>query len=211
MSALGSNRRRERALQRPTRRRTTPHPRHRGGLPISHHGTTKPQPRTQRRRRRTQRRILQPQPAHRRQTDRLTHAWIHEHGKNPSATTMIKLRQIATLATRQAKNESPTPFNELQASWRNRARAAGQNPRTVVQHTIHRSGQRPARASDLSPAWIHAAAAVTRAGVAQRRATGNRWNLFAEAERTCADIRCHSPRRDPLFAATHVVFVHFAP
>jgi conjugative relaxase-like TrwC/TraI family protein len=126
------------------------------------------------------------------ETDRLIRAWIHEHGKKPTATTIIKLRQIATLATRQAKNESPTPLNELQASWRNRAQAAGQDPRTVVEHTIHRSGQRPARASDLSPAWIEAAAAVTRANVAQRRATWNRWNLFAEAERTCADIRCHS-------------------
>lgn len=126
------------------------------------------------------------------ETDRLSQAWIQEHGKKPTATTTIKLRQIATLATRQAKNESPTPLNELQAGWRNRARAAGQDPRTVVEQTIYRNRQRPARASDLSPAWVDAAAALTRVGVAQRRATWNRWNLLAEAERICADIRCHS-------------------
>ncbi|MGP9504397.1 ATP-dependent DNA helicase, partial [Specibacter sp. AOP5-B1-6] len=50
--------------------------------------------------------------------------------------------------------------------------------------------------------WITAAAAATRQAVAQRRATWNRWNLLAEAERICAEIRCDSPadRRDMLDA-----------
>ncbi|NVM96193.1 MobF family relaxase [Arthrobacter wenxiniae] len=126
------------------------------------------------------------------ETDRLTQNWTYEHGKKPTATTIIKLRQIATLSTRQAKDESPTPLDELRVSWRDRARAAGQNPGTVVERTIHRSRQRPVRASDLSPAWVDSAAALTRDGVARRRATWNRWNLLAEADRTCADIRCHS-------------------
>ncbi|WP_170133227.1 MobF family relaxase [Arthrobacter livingstonensis] len=126
------------------------------------------------------------------ETDKLTQSWTYGHGRKPTATTIIKLRQIATLSTRKAKDESPTPLDELRVSWRNRACAAGQNPGTVVERTIHRSRQRPVRASDLSPAWVDAAAALTRDGVARRRATWNRWNLFAEAERTCADIRCHS-------------------
>ncbi|NVM96151.1 MobF family relaxase [Arthrobacter wenxiniae] len=138
---------------------------------------------------------------------RLIRAWAQEHGKHPSATTVIKLRQIATLATRQAKSETARPLNELRAGWQNRARDLGQTPKAVLDATIHRSLRRAIRASDVSPEWIDAAATVTRDGVARRRATWNRWNLLAEAERTCADIRCHSPadRRAMVDAVTSAV------
>lgn len=126
------------------------------------------------------------------ETDKLIEDWTQEHGKKPTATTTIKLRQIATLSTRQAKNDTPTPLNALQTNWRTRALAAGQEPRTVVEQSIYRSMQQPARFADLSPGWVDAAATLTRTGVAQRRATWNRWNLLAEAERICAGVRCHS-------------------
>ncbi|MDJ0356328.1 MobF family relaxase [Paenarthrobacter sp. PH39-S1] len=127
------------------------------------------------------------------EADKLSQNWTREHGRQPSATTIIKLRQTATLSTRRPKDESPTPLPALRAGWRQRAEAKGQNPNAVVEGAIHRSIQRPVRATDLSPEWTNAAAVLTREGVAQRRATWNRWNLLAEAERVCADIRCYSP------------------
>lgn len=127
------------------------------------------------------------------ETDRLTQLWTTEHDKRPGATTIIKLRQIATLTTRQPKDESPRPLTELRASWQQRAIATGKTPRAVVENTIDRSMQRPVRSSDVSLEWNDAVATMVRDGVAQRRATWNRWNLLAEAERVCAGIRCESP------------------
>lgn len=127
------------------------------------------------------------------ETDRLVQLSTSEHGRQPSATTVIKLRQIATLSTRQSKDESPRPLAELRTGWQQRARAMGHNPTTIVENTIQRSRQRPVRSSDVSAEWNEAVATMVRDGVAQRRATWNRWNVLAEAERICAGIRCHSP------------------
>lgn len=127
------------------------------------------------------------------ETDRLVQLSTSEHGRRPSATTIIKLRQIATLSTRQPKDESPRPLTELRASWQQRARAKGHNPTTIVENTIQRSRQRPVKSSDVSVEWNAAVAIMVRDGVARRRATWNRWNLLAEAERICANIRCQSP------------------
>jgi len=127
------------------------------------------------------------------ETDRLIRDWQRAHGQTPSATTVIKLRQFATLSTRLAKDETPKPLNELRAGWQSRASDLGQTPKSIVNATIHRSRLRPVRASNLTPEWVEAAGTVTRDGVAQRRSTWNRWNILAEAERTCADIRCDSP------------------
>ncbi|WP_434619734.1 MobF family relaxase [Arthrobacter sp. A5] len=147
------------------------------------------------------------------EAERLSQEWTREHRRQPSATTIIKLRQIATLSTRKPKDESPTPLPALRARWRQRAEAKGQNPSAVVEGAIHRSIQRPVRATDLSPDWINAAALLTREGVAQRRATWNRWNLLAEAERGCADIRCYSPadRRFLIDAVTTAAESHSVP
>jgi hypothetical protein len=40
---------------------------------------------------------------------------------------------------------------------------------------------------------VDAVGSLTRERVATKRATWNRWNLLAEAERVCAEIRCHTP------------------
>ena len=44
-----------------------------------------------------------------------------------------------------------------------------------------------------APDWIAAVGLVTRQRVAAKRSTWNRWNLIAEGERVCAEIRCASP------------------
>ena len=134
--------------------------------------------------------------------DRLVEAWRLEHGREPSPTMVIRLRQQATLSTRQAKGKDPRPLSDLADGWRSRAQRLGFDPDQVVRQTINHSHERPITAADLTGLWITAAAAATRQAVAQRRATWNRWNLLAEAERICAEIRCDSPadRRDMLDA-----------
>ncbi|WP_425864742.1 MobF family relaxase [Arthrobacter sp. TWP1-1] len=136
--------------------------------------------------------------------DRLINIWTQEHGREPSTTVIVKLRQQATLSTRQSKDKDPLPLNDLATGWQSRAQRLGFEPAQVIRHIIDRSHERPVTAADLTEPWITAAAAAARQAVAHRRATWNRWNLLAEAERICAEIRCASPadRRHMIDAVT---------
>ncbi|GAA3278663.1 MobF family relaxase [Paenarthrobacter aurescens] len=127
------------------------------------------------------------------ETDRLVNQWITEHGARPTATTIVRLRQQATLSTRTPKNVEPSPLRTLSAQWRARAMAQGFDPESVVASTIRRSRSRPFHVGDFAPDWIDAVGLVTRRRVAAKRSTWNRWNLIAEGERVCAEIRCASP------------------
>ncbi|WAH97776.1 MobF family relaxase [Arthrobacter sp. MMS18-M83] len=127
------------------------------------------------------------------ETDRLVAEWTTIHGTPPTATTTIKLRQQATLSTRTPKPDAIAPLHELSAQWRARAAAKGFEPRFVLANTIRRSRTNPFRSSDFTAEWVDAVASLTREQVAAKRATWNRWNLLAEAERVCVAIRCHTP------------------
>ena len=118
--------------------------------------------------------------------------WVTEHGHPPTAATIIKLRQQATLATRVPKAELPTPLHELSGQWRERAIAKGFQPADVLAATINRSRISPFSFTDFTSDWIGAVATLARERVAGKRSTWNRWNLLAEAERVCAQIRCRS-------------------
>ena len=136
------------------------------------------------------------------ETDRLVAEWATIHGHPPTAATTIKFRQQATLATRVPKAELPTPLRELSSQWRTRANAKGFQPADVLAATINRSKSSPLAFEDLSPGWIRAVATIARERVAGKRSTWNRWNLLAEAERVCAQIRCCSaPDRNALMDA----------
>lgn len=126
------------------------------------------------------------------ETDRLVAEWLTEHGHPPTAATTIKLRQQATLATRTPKAELPTPLHELSGQWRARAIAKGFQPTDVLASTIIRSRISPFGFTDFAPDWICAVAALARERVSVKRSTWNRWNLLAEAERVCAQIRCRT-------------------
>ncbi|MGM9474725.1 MobF family relaxase [Pseudarthrobacter sp. YS3] len=126
------------------------------------------------------------------ETDRLVAEWVTEHGNPPTSATIIKLRQQATLTTRIPKAELPTPLHELSHQWRARAIAKGFHPDDVLAATIDRSRISPFASSDFSPDWIGGVATLTRERVAGKRSTWNHWNLLAEAERVCAQIRCRS-------------------
>ncbi|MFE4079215.1 MobF family relaxase [Paenarthrobacter sp. YIM B13468] len=127
------------------------------------------------------------------ETDRLVSEWTAEHGTRPSPTTTVKLRQQATLSTRTPKEHTPSPLRELSANWRDRSASKGFDPENVVASTIRRSHNRPFHARDFAPDWTAAVGLITRQRVAAKRSTWNRWNLIAEAERVCAEIRCASP------------------
>ena len=126
------------------------------------------------------------------ETDRLVAAGPRA-GTPPTATTTVKLRQQATLSTRTAKPETAIPLHQLSAQWRARAAAKGFESREVLANTIRRSRTAPFRACDFTPDWVDTVGSLTRERVATKRATWNRWNLLAEAERVCAEIRCHTP------------------
>jgi conjugative relaxase-like TrwC/TraI family protein len=126
------------------------------------------------------------------ETDRLVAEWTTEHGHPPSTATIIKLRQQATLVTRVPKSELPTPLHELSREWKARATARGFEPDDVIAATINRSRVAPFGFTDFTSDWICAVATLTRERVAHKRSTWNRWNLLAEAERVCAQVRCRT-------------------
>ncbi|MBT2513178.1 AAA family ATPase [Arthrobacter sp. ISL-30] len=128
------------------------------------------------------------------ETDRLVAKWTKQHGTPPTATTTLKLRQQATLSTRTPKAESVAPLHQLSAQWQARAVAKGFDPRLILANTVRRSQKAPFRAGDFRTNWIETVASLARQRVAAKRATWNRWNLLAEAERVCAAIRCQTPR-----------------
>ncbi|MEW1820399.1 MobF family relaxase [Arthrobacter sp. NPDC080031] len=128
------------------------------------------------------------------ESDRLVAEWTTHHGTTPTATTTIKLRQQATLSTRTPKAETIAPLPQLSAQWRARAVAKGFAPSLMLANTMRRSHKTPFRAGDFTTNWIDAVASLTRERVAAKRATWNRWNILAEAERVCADIRCNTPQ-----------------
>lgn len=127
------------------------------------------------------------------ETDRLVAEWITTHGTPPTATTTIKLRQQATLSTRTPKTGTTIPLHQLSAHWRARAVAQGFDRELVLTNTIRRSRTIPFRTSDFTAGWVAAVGSLARGRVAAKRATWNRWNLLAEAERVCAAIRCDTP------------------
>ncbi|WP_457966883.1 relaxase domain-containing protein [Arthrobacter sp. D1-29] len=127
------------------------------------------------------------------ETDRLVSLWTEEHGKRPSATTTVKLRQQATLSTRAPKAESVAPLRVLSRQWQARAIARGYDPSRILLETVRRSQSSPFRSCDFTVNWVEAVASIAKDRVAAKRSTWNRWNLLAEAERVCAAVRCQAP------------------
>ncbi|MDP9906173.1 MobF family relaxase [Arthrobacter bambusae] len=125
--------------------------------------------------------------------DRLVRLWKLEHGRNPSDATVLKLRQQATLSTRTAKDAQSVPLAERLTSWRRRAEGLGCTPERLITATVEQSRTRPLTGADLSPEWRQVTGQLVMNLVAQKRATWNRWNLLAEAERVCADLRMANP------------------
>ena len=122
--------------------------------------------------------------------DELVAAYIAEHRHQPTARTVLKLRQQATLATRPDK--TVTPLAALMTSWRDRASAVLARPaEDWAARLVHdrRRRQQLLTADALSEATVAGVAAQVVDVVGERRSTWRRWNLHAETSRQLAGVR----------------------
>jgi conjugative relaxase-like TrwC/TraI family protein len=108
-------------------------------------------------------------------------------GHAPDRAEVLKIRQQATLATRPEKTLRPLP--ELIAGWR--ARAEARTPiRGLLARALRRTdGPQPVTCDTLSEDQLAGLAERTLAGLQDRRATWNRWNVRAEAARATRGLR----------------------
>ncbi|WP_345543109.1 MobF family relaxase [Microbacterium jejuense] len=115
--------------------------------------------------------------------DRLIDEYIATHGRAPSKVTTIRLRQQATLATRPEKQLRS--LADLTHEWRARASRLLRRDATAWARTALnlQDAPTPLRAQDISPGILQHVSARVLDAVSERRATWNRWNLYAEAAR----------------------------
>ena len=121
--------------------------------------------------------------------NRLIEQYVTEYGRQPTAATIAKLRQQATLETRPEKELHS--LSELTADWRARAEVVlGEDAPTWAQHLLDRGAtEARLRADDLGLEQIEDLASVVLMEVANRRATRRRWNLHAETMRQIMGVR----------------------
>ena len=121
-------------------------------------------------------------------TDRLIDTYVAEHGRRPSAATIMKLRAQATLSTRPEKTVHS--LADLTASWRNRASAVLRKDATVWARGVA-ANEAPLllRADDIPLDIVRNIGESVVAVVGEKRSTWRRWNLTAEAARQTMDYR----------------------
>lgn len=121
--------------------------------------------------------------------NRLIERYVAEHGRQPSAATIAKLRQQATLETRPGKELHS--LADLTADWRARAGVVlGEDAPTWAQHLLDRGAtEARLRADDLGLEQVEDLASVVLMSVANRRATWGRFNLHAETMRQIMGVR----------------------
>jgi conjugative relaxase-like TrwC/TraI family protein len=120
--------------------------------------------------------------------DDLAQRFAADHGRAPTATEMLKLRQQATLITRPPKRHHS--LAELTARWRAQAaRLVGPDPAAWV-HSVRGINELPLqRSAGLQEAMLRELAAVAVAAVADKRATFTRSNVLAEVLRQLHGVR----------------------
>ncbi|AXG14489.1 TrwC relaxase [Intrasporangium calvum] len=124
--------------------------------------------------------------------EELVRQFVASHGREPTSTEVLKLRQQATLATRPDKHL--TPLSQLVDGWRKRAEPhVGADPVAWVATLASRNDLPLLRASDLAEEMLVDAATVALDHVAAKRATFTRANVLAEALRQVAGVRFVTP------------------
>jgi conjugative relaxase-like TrwC/TraI family protein len=119
-------------------------------------------------------------------------AFVAAHGRPPTTTEIIKLRQRATLETRPLKEHRP--LGAMTEGWRQRAEHyVGADPQAWVAGLSDRNDLPLLRAGDLADEILADAAGVAVRNVAERRATFSRANLLAELHRQFQGVRFASP------------------
>lgn len=121
-------------------------------------------------------------------TDRLIDQYVAEHGRRPSAATIMKLRAQATLSTRPAKTVHS--LADLTTGWRNRATTVlGEDATGWARRVVANEQPLLLRADDISLDVVRALGENVVAAVGEKRSTWRRWNLTAEAARQTMDYR----------------------
>ena len=119
-------------------------------------------------------------------------AFVAAHGRPPTTTEIIKLRQRATLETRPLKEHRP--LGAMTEGWRHRAEIhVGTDPQAWVAGLSDRNDLPLLRAGDLADEILADAAGVAVRNVAERRATFSRANILAEVHRQFQGVRFASP------------------
>ncbi|MDQ0375961.1 MobF family relaxase [Cellulomonas humilata] len=132
------------------------------------------------------------------ETDRLVDEWAAEHGRRPGPATILRLRQRATLTTRDAKTVHS--LEELTETWRTRAAAI-----LGVDAVAWATGVRANATPEPSPSAFDIAevAEAVVAALTAKRATWTAWNIDAETSRAFKTYRFASA--DERDAATDAV------
>lgn len=126
------------------------------------------------------------------ETDRLIADYRANHGRTPSATTILKLRARATLTTRPDK--TVRSLVDLTRRWRATATTVLDHDPDGWASAVPRANGQPALTSDDIPEEVvEGHARMVLDGVAERRSTWRHWNLRAEASRQTMGIRLASP------------------
>lgn len=116
------------------------------------------------------------------ETDRLIDDYVDEHGRRPSAKTIVKLRAQATLTTRPEKQIRS--LADLSAEWRDRAEQVLGSDATGWARTVTDNPQAMLlRADDIGLDVVTELGQSVVAVVSEKRATWRHWNLHAEASR----------------------------
>jgi conjugative relaxase-like TrwC/TraI family protein len=118
--------------------------------------------------------------------------FVAAHGRQPTSTEVLGLRQRATLETRPDKTHRS--LIELTDGWRERAaKFVGHDSAAWVASLADRNDLPALHASDLADAILSDAAGVALEKVAERRATFSRANVLAEVHRQLHGVRFATP------------------
>ena len=135
--------------------------------------------------------------------DELNSSFVDAHGRQPTVVETMRLRQVATIATRPQKTHRS--LTELTSNWRERA--AGHVPEDEqlawVSSLAGRNDLPLLHADDLAEAILDDAAMAVVTTVAEHHSTYGRQNLLAEAHRLLHGVRFASPD-DRVAVAEHI-------
>jgi conjugative relaxase-like TrwC/TraI family protein len=133
----------------------------------------------------------------------LNSSFVAAHGRRPTVVEGMRLRQVATIATRPEK--SHRSLAELTSNWRERA--AGHVPEDEqlawVSSLAGRNDLPLLHTCDLAEPILDDAAQAVVATVAEHHSTYGRQNLLAEAHRMLHGVRFASPD-DRVAVAEHI-------
>lgn len=115
--------------------------------------------------------------------EKLVAAYLADHGKIPSRTTVIRLRAQATLATRPEKEVRS--LVDLTRQWRIRADQMldGSSAAWALALSGRGPSGRALRADDVSLRVVAVVGETVVGAVSAKRSTWRHWNLWAEASR----------------------------